>query len=217
MLWVPWISIRMRGGWAVDGSGSAIGWAGRGDRHVPDWQHRRDVRSRRSPRRLDPWPRGRVGPIRIGPAAARIPLSRPWPSFWAVHAGSPPARPFPPVRTIGTTPRRTFGTDLVRIRTMTFHADHPATADPAARPRLNLLFSSSWREGVPSAEPEAAGPHGRPMPKPGAVARRPPRQPGAVHIALVDLEMPMEPRDGGPPATVLSSSGGSSRPLRSSS
>ena len=81
-----------------------------------------------------------------------------------------------------------------RIRMMALHADHPATADPAARPRLNLLFSSSWREGVPSAElPRLLDPMGV-----RCLEARCGREAASlvsreqIHIALVDLEMPME-------------------------
>ena len=62
------------------------------------------------------------------------------------------------------------------------------------RPRLNLLFSSSWREGVPTAElPRLLDPMGVRCLEARCgreaadlVARE------EIHIALVDLEMPME-------------------------
>ncbi|HAW95177.1 MAG TPA: hypothetical protein DCX60_02770 [Phycisphaerales bacterium] len=65
--------------------------------------------------------------------------------------------------------------------------------------RLNLLFSSSWREGVPSAElPRLLDPMGVRCLEARCgrdaadlVARE------EIHIALVDLEMPME-SDGDP-------------------
>jgi CheY-like chemotaxis protein len=79
---------------------------------------------------------------------------------------------------------------------MRFAPDHP---DPATsgggRSRLNLLFSSSWREGVPTAElPRLLDPLGVRCleARCGREAARIVEQ-EQVHIALVDLEMPMEP------------------------
>ncbi len=74
----------------------------------------------------------------------------------------------------------------------------PQTEDRAGdvegRPRLNLLFSSSWREGVPTAElPRLLDPLGVRCLEARCgrdaadlVSRE------QIHIALVDLEMPME-------------------------
>lgn len=75
----------------------------------------------------------------------------------------------------------------------------PDQSEPAesgtTRPRLNLLYSSSWREGVPTAElPRLLDPLGVRCLEARCgldAARIVERE--QVHIALVDLEMPMEP------------------------
>lgn len=77
---------------------------------------------------------------------------------------------------------------------MTVGSTHPRTPSDGGPSRLNLLFSSSWREGVPTAElPRLLDPMGVRCLEARCgrdaadlVARE------QIHIALVDLEMPME-------------------------
>lgn len=65
---------------------------------------------------------------------------------------------------------------------------------PESRPRLNLLFSSTWRQGVPTTElPRLLDPLGVRCFEARCgldAARIVERE--EVHIALVDLELPME-------------------------
>lgn len=207
----------------MDGSGSAIGRAGRGDRHVPDWQHRRGVPSPREPAAARSVAlERRVGPIRIGPAAARIPLQSPLAPVLGRPSGVASSPPIP------ARPDDRHGRpDGHSARIL-----YPDPDDgPPCRP------SSHGRPGRPTpAEPavleqlargrsvrgasEAAGPHGRSMPG-GPVRSRSglPRQPGA------DPHRPRRPGDAhggrgrrpargtsGPPAPSAGRSGTADRP-----